>query len=252
MRVIAVGLLMSLSLPAAEAFAAAAPCRDNGAAMRVGTCPVAAQALAWMRIRQALGIGQANAFGAPDACGTQAQKLAHAWQLLESVELPGLGNAAGYVDRSIDSAAFDGGLGTAVRAQYVQGRRTLLLGPALFDPALGDAERAAVLLHEARHAAPGGHRHVLCGARSSMAWRPMCDRRFDTDLAGARAGPWSLEVVFLSLLREARPCLGRADLDARIRTRLAGAFGVVAEDQRKALRALVRAHRRLKRRQPAD
>ncbi len=219
-------------------------CRHSRALARVDACPLFDPRQAWLEVRTALGIYQAERFGAADECATRAEQLARSWRLLRLVELPGIGNAAGYVDRQIANTAFDPGLGAAVPAQYVQGRRTLLLGPAFFDlENVSDAERAAVLLHEARHAAPGGYHHTICGAASTMAWRVLCDRRFSADLVSDRAGPWSLEVVFLSLLGEVQRCIGRDYLETRIQMRLAGAFGRVDAAERKALRAAVMAAR---------
>lgn len=195
----------------------------------------------WDAVQTALGVYEPARFGRPGDCEAPARKLVKAWGLLRLVDLPGVGNAADYVDQHISSSALDTRLGGGVRAQYVHGNNTLMLGTAFFDsPSASDAERAGTLLHEARHAADRRYKHVLCGSGSSMAWTQRCDHRFMADLADPIAGAWSYEVVFHALLRQAEPCLDRDLLDRRIEGKLRGAFRVVSREQRRALSAHVR------------
>jgi hypothetical protein len=205
-------------------------------------CRRAVQVEPWLVVQQALGIFAAERFGSPDDSEARARDLVNSWRLLRIVDLPGIGNAADYVDKQISSTAYDARLGASTNAQYISGRDTLMLGPAFFESAhASDFERAASLLHEARHAADARYRHVLCGTNSAMAWMPMCDQRFVAAPGDEKAGPWSLEVVFLSLLRATDLCLNGDQLQRQINGRLENVFRIVGSDQRKALRDLISA-----------
>ncbi len=163
------GLLLSL----ATLTSALAACPLSPAARRGNACQLPVSTESWQEVQRALGIYQAERFGPPGDCDAPAQDLMQAWRLLRMIDLPGIGNAADYVDRHISSLAYDVRLGGGVRAQFVHGRNTLMLGSAFFDaPNASDAERAGTLLHEARHASSPRYRHVLCDAESNMAWTP--------------------------------------------------------------------------------
>ncbi len=195
----------------------------------------------WDQVRDALGVYEPERFGKPGDCDAPARKLVKAWSLLRLIDLPGVGNAAEYVDRNIDSSALDTRLNN-VLAQYVHGSDTLMLAPAFFESEdSSDAERAGTLLHEARHASSRRYKHVICGANSSrLAWTQRCDHRFSAALDDPRAGAWSFEVVFHALLQDAEPCLDQQLMARRIEGKLAAVFRIVTREQRRALRDHVR------------
>jgi hypothetical protein len=194
----------------------------------------------WDQVRGALGVYEPERFGILDDCEAPARKLVKAWSLLRLIDLPGVGNAAEYVDRNIDSSALDMRLGD-VRAQYVHGSDTLMLAPAFFESETSsDAERAGTLLHEARHASGRRYKHVICGANSSLGWTQRCDHRFFPALNDPRAGAWSFEVVFHALLRDAEPCLSQEQMARRLESKLSAVFRIITREQRKALRHHVR------------
>jgi hypothetical protein len=238
LRSLAVLLALAIMMPAG----AVCPLTPAGEDSRHGeTCRFPVHTESWDAVQTALGVYAPERFGKPGDCEAPARKLVKAWSLLRLVDLPGVGNAADYVDRNISSSALDARLGGGVRAQYVHGSDTLMLGTAFFDsPNASDAERAGTLLHEARHASGRRYKHVLCGADSAMAWTQRCDHRFIAALDDPLAGAWSFEVVFHALLQQAEPCLDQDLMDRRIEGKLLGAFRVVAREQRKALRAHVR------------
>lgn len=211
---------------------------------RPRACQLPPNDVSWSEIRRALGVYRPERFGRSGDCQSPARKLIQAWSLLQRVELPGLGNAADYVDQNISSLAYDPRLASGLRAQYVQGTNTLLLGDEFFDsPNASDAERAGTLLHEARHAADRRYRHVICSDRSSLAWTQRCDHRFIAAPADPRAGAWSLEVTFHALLREIVPCLDRELMQRRIDSKLSAAFRIVTKAERSQLRVLAKAGR---------
>lgn len=234
---IALTAVLGLPLPAL------ADCPLTPAAqIRARICDTPVKLATWATLRRELGIYQPERFGRSGECMSPARKLIKAWSLLRLVELPGVGNAADFVDQHIDSMAYDPRLTGGVRAQFVQGTNTLMLGDEFFDsPNTSDAERAGTLLHEARHASDRRFRHVICSDRSSMAWMQRCDHRFIADTSDPRSGAWSYEVVFHALLRDADACLDREAMQRRIDSKLKSAFRIVAPDQRKQLRAFVKA-----------
>jgi hypothetical protein len=217
------------------------------ASRRHAVCQFPVHTESWDEVRAALGVYEPERFGAPGDCEAPARKLVKAWSLLRLIDLPGVGNAAEYVDRNIDSSALDSRL-DGVRAQYVHGSDTLMLTRGFFESEnASDAERAGTLLHEARHASDRRFKHVICGADSSLAWTLRCDHRFVAALDDPRAGAWSYEVVFHALLRDAEPCLDQELMARRIEAKLAAVFRIVTREQRRALRDHVRWSRQVNR-----
>jgi hypothetical protein len=217
-------------------------------ARRDRTCQFPVHVESWDEVQGALGVYAPERFGRPGDCEAPARKLVKAWSLLRLVDLPGVGNAADFVDRHISSSALDPRLGGGVRAQFVHGSDTLILAPAFFESdTSSDAERAGTLLHEARHASDRRYKHVICGADSSLAWTLRCDHRFVAALDDPRAGAWSFEVVFHALLRDVEPCLDQDLMARRIESKLSAVFRIVTREQRKALRDHVRWSRQVNR-----